>query len=141
AKAAARHGGLYASHIRNEGERLLDAIQEAITVGRAGGLPVHVSHIKCSGRGFWGQAADAVALIEKARAAGQVVTADQYPYLASSTSLRATLIPTQYREGKNEEIRARLDDPVTGPKIRSAVERALGGRDGGRAIRVAQYRA
>jgi N-acyl-D-aspartate/D-glutamate deacylase len=141
AKVAARHGGLYASHIRNEGDRLLDAIQEAITIGREGGLPVHVSHIKCSGRRFWGQAADAVALIEKARAAGQVVTADQYPYLASSTSLRAMVVPAQYREGSARDLLARLDDPEQGPRIKDAIERALAGRDGGQALRVARYAA
>jgi N-acyl-D-aspartate/D-glutamate deacylase len=141
AKVAAKHGGFYASHIRNEGVGLLDAIQEAITIGREAGLPAHVSHIKCSGRQSWGKSGDAIALIEKARAAGQVVTADQYPYTASSTSLRATLIPTQYREGTAQEFRARLDDPEQGPKIRAAVERALSGRQGGQEIRIAQYRA
>ena len=87
---------IYASHIRDEGAGLLDAIEEAITIGREAGLPVHISHMKCSGRRMWGKSGDAIALIEAAREAGQVVTADQYPYIASSTSLAAMVIPTQY---------------------------------------------
>jgi N-acyl-D-aspartate/D-glutamate deacylase len=87
AKVAAKHGGFYASHIRSEGADVLTAIEEALTIGREAKLPVHISHLKASGRRAWGKAADEVALIEKARQAGQAVTADQYPYTASSTSL------------------------------------------------------
>jgi len=66
------------------------------------------------------------------------VTADQYPYVASSTSLRATLVPSKYREGTNKEFVARLDDPETGPKIKADVAKALDGRDGGKRIQIAQ---
>src|SRR5262249_49397041 len=79
AKVGAKHGGSYASHIRQEGTGVLTALEEALTIGRDAGLPVHVSHLKASGRKAWGKAADEIALIEKARKAGQVVTADQYP--------------------------------------------------------------
>src|SRR5262249_11069965 len=80
AQVAARHGGFYASPIRDEGPGLLAAIDEAITIGREAKLPVHISHMKASGRRSWGKAGDAIALVEKARQQGQVVTADQYPY-------------------------------------------------------------
>src|SRR5262249_38686391 len=93
AKAAGKHGGMDASHIRDESGGLLDAIDEAIRIGREGGCRVHISHIKASGKGAWGKSSDAVAVIEKARKGGAEVTADQYPYIASSTSLRATLVP------------------------------------------------
>jgi N-acyl-D-aspartate/D-glutamate deacylase len=136
AKVAARHGGIYASHIRHEEVGLLDAIQEAIAIGKEAGLPAHVSHIKCSSRRMWGKSGDAIALIEAARAAGQVVTADQYPYTASSTSLRAMVVPTQYREGSSQQFRDRLADPEFGPKIRNAIERELAERDGGKSLRV-----
>jgi N-acyl-D-aspartate/D-glutamate deacylase len=136
AKVAARHGGIYASHIRHEEAGLLDAIQEAITIGKEAGLPAHISHIKCSGRRMWGKSGDAIALIEAARAAGQVVTADQYPYTASSTSLRAMVVPTQYREGSTQDFRDRLADPELGPKIRAAIEREVADRDNGKALRV-----
>jgi N-acyl-D-aspartate/D-glutamate deacylase len=140
AKVAAKHNGIYASHIRNEGTGLIDAIEEILTIGREAKLPVHVSHIKASGKSAWSKSADAVALIRKARAAGQAVTADQYPYIASSTSLAATLVPTRYRDGSNKEYRARIDDAEKGPQIRKAVEIALKERDGGKGIMIARYR-
>jgi N-acyl-D-amino-acid deacylase len=139
AKVAARYGGLYASHIRNEGTGLLDAIEEAIRIGAESGCRVHVSHIKASGRAAWGKSSDAIALIETARKKGLKVTADQYPYIASSTSLRATLVPAKYREGSQKEFVARLDDPVTGPQMKKDIEAALGGRSGGKAIQIARY--
>lgn len=140
AKPAGRHGGIYASHIRDEGAGLLDAITELIRISKEGGLPGHVSHIKCSGRRAWGQSVAAVKLIENARAAGQAITADQYPYVASSTSLRAMVIPARFREGSAQELKNRLDDPDNGPLLRAAIEQALGGRNGGQSIRIATYR-
>jgi N-acyl-D-aspartate/D-glutamate deacylase len=79
-----------------------------------------------------------VALVGAARKKGQKVTADQYPYIASSTSLRATLVPARYREGTEKEFVARLDDPETGPKIRADVDQALGA-DRGKRIQIARY--
>ncbi len=139
AKVAARHGGFYASHIRNEGVGVLDAIEEALKIGREAGLPVHISHLKASGRRAWGLAADEVALIAKARAAGQAVSADQYPYVASSTSLAATLVPAVFREGEAKEYQARLKDPEQGPRVRAAIQRGIDGHDGGKAVRIARY--
>jgi N-acyl-D-aspartate/D-glutamate deacylase len=139
AKVAARHGGFYASHIRNEGVGVLDAIEEALKIGREAGLPVHISHLKASGRSAWGKVADEVALIAKARAAGQAVSADQYPYVASSTSLAAMLVPPLFREGDAKEYQARLKDPEQGPRIRAAIQRGLDSRDGGKAVRIARY--
>ncbi len=138
AKAAAKHGGLYVSHIRHEGAGLLDAVEEALRVGRESGCPVHVSHIKASGKAAWGKSVDAVALIEAAQKKGQKVTADQYPYVASSTSLRAIVVPARYREGGQKEFVARLDDPTTGPKIRADVARELKG-DGAARLKIARY--
>jgi N-acyl-D-aspartate/D-glutamate deacylase len=140
AKASARHGGLYASHIRDEGVGVLAAIDEALRIGREGGLPVHVSHLKASGRKAWGLAADEIALIEKARKGGQVVTADQYPYVASSTSLSAMVVPARYREGDRKDFLARLDDPDTGPQLRKAIADKIEGRSGGESVRIASYR-
>jgi N-acyl-D-aspartate/D-glutamate deacylase len=139
AKVVARHSGLYASHIRDEGVGLLGALDEALTIGRDAGLPVHISHLKASGRKVWGKAADAVARIDKARQAGQTVTADQYPYTASSTSLRATLIPPALREGDAKDFQARLSDAEQGPRIRAAMEARLQACDDGRALRIARF--
>jgi len=139
ARVVGRHGGLYASHIRNEGVGLLDAIEEAMRIGREGGCRVHVSHIKASGTAAWGKSAAAVALIDDARRKGLAVTADQYPYVASSTSLRATLVPTRYREGSKEDFVKRLDDPTVGPKMKADIAAALEGRAGGARIQIARY--
>lgn len=138
-RVVARHGGIYASHMRDEGSGLLPAIEELLTIGREAGLPVHVSHMKSSGRKNWGKAADAIALIEKARQNGQVVTADQYPYMASSTSLSATIVPTVYREGSDQDFIKRLDDPETGPKLQAALKKALEARRDGADIRIASF--
>jgi N-acyl-D-aspartate/D-glutamate deacylase len=139
AKVAAKHGGFYASHIRDEGVGVLSAIDEAIRIGREAKLPVHISHLKASGRRAWGKSADEIAMIEKARRAGQAVSADQYPYVASSTSLKATVIPARFREGTAKDFVARLDDPEQGKLIRKAIEDAIDGREGGKQIRIARY--
>ena len=139
AKVSARHGGHYASHIRNESTGLLTAIEEALTIGRESGCPIHISHIKASGPAAWGSSGRAVGLIEDARRKGQKVTADQYPYIASSTSLRATLVPTRYREGSNAEFVKRLDDPTVGPKIRADLIEALERGSGPKRLQIARY--
>ena len=84
-------GGLYATHMRNEADGLLDAVREAIRVGEEGGVPVQISHHKASGRNNWGRVRDSLRLIEAARDRGLDVTADQYPYTAGSTSLAAVV--------------------------------------------------
>ncbi len=84
-------GGLYASHMRNEADGLLEAVRETIRVGEEAGVPVQISHHKASGRNNWGRVRDSLRLIEEARARGVDVTADQYPYTAGSTSLFAVV--------------------------------------------------
>src|SRR5258705_1608241 len=91
ARRAGGGPGFYASHIRGEGATLLDAVAEAIRVGREGGLPTQVSHVKAAGRPNWGRVADALALIDAARAQGQDDMGDVYPYTPSSTPLRTPL--------------------------------------------------
>jgi N-acyl-D-amino-acid deacylase len=140
AKVAAKHGGFYASHIRDEGTAVLAATDEAITIGREAGLPVHISHMKASGPKVWGTAGDQIALVEKARKAGQIVTADQYPYTRSSTSLSATVVPAQYREGSRKDFQERLADPDMGPKIRKAIEEKIDGSEGAKRLRIARYK-
>lgn len=135
AKAAARRGGLYASHIRNEEAGLLDALDEAIAVGRQAGCRVHISHIKANEPKNWGKSAAAVGLIEAARRTGQEVTADQYPYVASSTSLRANVVPAKHREGTEKDFVARLADP----QVQKDIAAMLGGRDGAGRYQIARY--
>ena len=95
AKAAAEAGGLYATHIRDEGQLLLDAVGEAIDVGRRAGLPVQISHFKAAGRDNWGRTKDSLRLTEQARAEGVDVTFDAYPYTAASTILWAVARSTE----------------------------------------------
>jgi N-acyl-D-amino-acid deacylase len=127
ARVAGRHRGFYASHIRGEGATLLDAVREAIRVGREGDLPVQISHVKAAGRPNWGKLVEELALIDAARADGQDVMADVYPYTASSTSLR-TLLPDWALEGGIEAMLKRLGDPDSRARIRNDVERPAGGQ-------------
>lgn len=140
AKVIAAHGGIYASHIRNESTHLLDAVEEALEIGRRAGLPVHISHLKSSGPKAWGLVRKASELIEKARAEGQTVTADQYPYAASSTSLGALLLPASAREGGNDALKERLNDPEKEAKIRAFIAQSLEERSERAPIRIASYR-
>jgi N-acyl-D-amino-acid deacylase len=87
AKIVGQHQGLYASHMRNEGDRVLEAIDEALEIGTAAGIPVHLSHLKASGKNNWGRGKDILQKLLDARAAGHQVTGDQYAYTASSTGL------------------------------------------------------
>jgi dihydroorotase/N-acyl-D-amino-acid deacylase len=124
AKVAARYGGGYASHIRSEGNQLVEAIDEAIHVGEAAGTWVEIHHIKASGKANWGKMPQAVAAIEAARARGVDVTADQYPYAASGTDLDA-IIPNWAHAGGSDSMLARIADPATRQRI--AAELTTGG--------------
>lgn len=139
AKVVGKHGGFYASHIRNESKDLLGAIDEALKIGQASGARVHISHFKSSGPEAWGLIRQAAAQIEAARKAGQIVTADQYPYIASSTSLEAMVVPTWAREGGNKGMQQRLTDPEQTAKIREAVLQDLKLRGNEAPIRIARY--
>jgi N-acyl-D-aspartate/D-glutamate deacylase len=139
AKVVGEHGGIYASHIRHEDVQLLVAVSEALDIGRQGKLPVHISHFKASGRDAWGLVRRAAGLIEEAHARGETVTADQYPYIASSTSLDAIVIPTWARAGGHKELLARLDDPEQATRIRDAVAEALIKSDDGQRLKIARY--
>jgi N-acyl-D-amino-acid deacylase len=87
AEIAAQHGGIYMTHMRDEGERLLEAIEEAVRIARQAGLPLEISHHKAAGRGSWGKTEQSIALIEKERADGADINFDAYPYTAGSTIL------------------------------------------------------
>src|SRR5262245_37802233 len=139
AKVADKHCGCYASHIRDESLAVMEAIAEIIAIAHKAGLRVHISHIKVSGRRAWGKAPDVIALIRRERTKGTKITADQYPYIASSTSLTATIIPARFREGSTKDLILRLDDKDVGPRMIKSIEDRLGGRDGGKSIRIASF--
>jgi len=139
AKIAAQHKGFYASHIRDESDAVLAAIEEILEIARRAGIRVHISHIKVSGRSVWGKAPDVIAILRRARKNAIEVTADQYPYTASSTSLSATLIPAKYREGSAEALIERIDDSEIGPKVKKAIEQRIADHVGGKSVKIARY--
>ena len=138
AKVAAKYGGVYATHMRNEGDDEMAALQEAFRIGREAGLPVEIFHLKASGKHNRGKMRQVVEAIEAARAAGLDVTADQYPYVAGATAL-GSAIPPRFHDGGREAFLARLRDPQQRAAIRhdltatGAVEnlwRGAGGAEG-----------
>ena len=123
AKAAAKKGGIYASHIRNEGDAEMDALNEAFRIGREANIPVEIFHLKVAGKQNWGKMPQVIAAIEQARASGVDVTADQYPYTGAATSLGA-VIPPKYHAGGPDEFVKRLKDPAIREQIRKDVTSA-----------------
>ncbi len=124
ARVAARYGGLYATHMRNEGEKVADAIRESIQIGEQAGLPVEISHFKVSSKRLWGQSTMTIALVREARARGLMVTVDQYAYTASSTSLDSRL-PTWLRAGGLDEAKKRLTDKATRERVKNEMKEGL----------------
>jgi N-acyl-D-amino-acid deacylase len=121
AKVASRYGGVYATHMRNEGDSEMAALDEAFRIGREAHIPVEIFHLKVSGKQNWGRMQEVVRKIEEARASGIDVTADQYPYIAGATSLGAS-IPPWAHEGGNDQFVARLKDPATREKIKAEMK-------------------
>jgi N-acyl-D-amino-acid deacylase len=110
AKVAAKYNGIYASHMRDEGDSVTYAIEEALTIGREARIPVEISHFKLSGQQNWGRSKETVPMIEAARNEGIEVTIDQYPYTASSTSI-STLLPDEILADGQDSIKAKLQKP------------------------------
>lgn len=122
AKVAADHGGIYVSHIRDEGDYLLAAVEEAIGIGRQSGAPVHISHFKSMQIPNWGRVREAATMIEKARAEGLTITADQYPYTANSFSLAdATLPDTQVRWSRADLTQRMANEPEFATLVRRVI--------------------
>ncbi len=123
AKIASKYNGVYATHMRDEGDSVTYAIEEALTIGREAYIPVEISHFKLSGQHNWGRSKVTVPMIEKARKEGIEVTIDQYPYTASSTSI-STLIPDEILADGQDSIKARLQRPeVKKYVVKSILER------------------
>lgn len=124
AKVAARYGGIYSVHMRSEGLNIREAIDETIRIGEEAHLPVHIMHFKVSGKNSWGKIGEAIAQINAARARGVEVTADQYPYIASSTGLTARL-PDWASDGGTRKLLERLRDPEQREKVRVATAESM----------------
>jgi N-acyl-D-amino-acid deacylase len=118
AQVAAQYGGIYATHLRSEGRTQMAALDEAIRIGREGGLPVEVFHLKVAGKDRWGQMNQVVQKIEAARASGVDVAASMYPYLAGATAL-ASALPPWVADGGPAKMLDRLEDPKVRARIRT----------------------
>ena len=121
AKAMAPLGGVYITHMRSEGDRLLEAVAEALRIGREGGVPVEIYHLKAAGEANWPKARTVVATIDSARAAGQDVAADQYPYPAGQNNFSSCIPPWAHADGRLLE---RLRDPAVRVRLRAEMTAA-----------------
>jgi len=119
-----KRGGIYATHMRSESDKIVEAVRESIHVGEHSGAKVEVSHLKACGTTCFGKAVDALEEIQRARARGVDVSADQYPYIATATGLE-TMIPAWAHSGGEEALRSRLNDPAARAKIKAELERDL----------------
>jgi N-acyl-D-aspartate/D-glutamate deacylase len=124
-KVAGEYGGGYFTHMRNEGDRLLEAIDEALRIGTAAGTPVHIYHLKTAGQANWPKMDLALARIKAARAAGQQVAADVYPYINNGLGIRALLHPRHAAQGQ-ADLLERLKSPAIRAEMRKEME-TLGG--------------
>jgi dihydroorotase/N-acyl-D-amino-acid deacylase len=131
AKVAARFGGIYISHMRDEAAGVIDSVKETIAIGERGGLPTQVTHHKIIGPGNWGRSVETLRLIDEARARGVDATIDQYPYTASSTSIQAALLPAWAQEGGRQNVLKRLKDPAARAKIKAESVRIIRNERGG----------
>jgi N-acyl-D-amino-acid deacylase len=142
ARVAANAGGLYASHMRNEGTELEASVEEALRIGAAAAGRVQISHLKVDSPSRWGASARALALIDAARKQGQEVEADQYAYTAASSSL-GIRFPSWALEGGQPKITERLNDPATWGRVKDEIRGLLAER-GLKDLsfaRIASYRA
>jgi N-acyl-D-aspartate/D-glutamate deacylase len=143
AREAGRRGGVYDSHLRDESSYsigLAASVEEALEIGRAARLAVNISHIKALGVDVQGQAPAIVARIEAARRAGQRVTADQYPWSASGTSLAAALVPRWAQDGGRARLIERLGDPSLAARLRAEMADNLRRRGGAASLLVTEGR-
>jgi N-acyl-D-aspartate/D-glutamate deacylase len=125
AAVAGRHGGRYYTHMRNEGDRLIEAIDEALRIGAAANTPVHIYHLKTAGQGNWGKMDLAIARIRAARAAGQDVAVDVYPYINNGLGIRAMLHPRNAERGQRALLES-LKDPAVRARMRAEMETESG---------------
>lgn len=125
ASVVGEYGGGYYTHMRNEGDKLLEAVDEALDIGRTANTPVHIFHLKAAGKSNWPKIAEAIAKIKSARGQGQQVTADIYPYINNGLGIAALIHPRHFTNGRPQLIR-RLDEPKLREEIRNEMENVGG---------------
>jgi N-acyl-D-amino-acid deacylase len=126
AAVAGEYGGRYYTHMRNEGDQLLEAIDEALEIGSVGKTPVHIYHLKAAGRQNWGKMQLAIARIKAARAAGQQVTADIYPYVNNGLGMDALIHPRHFGEGREKFLSRLTSDAELRAEVRHEIETTTG---------------
>lgn len=125
-EVVAKHGGIYSSHIRNEGLGVFDAVREAIEIGERAKVPVDIIHLKIADQQYWGRMAEVISLIEDARRRGVNVQANVYPYTRGNNDL-VNIIPPWAHEGGTQELIARLKNPEQRVRIRKAIQDGIPG--------------
>lgn len=142
AKVAAQYGGIYASHIRDESDYsigLVAAVKEAIEIGEKANIPVEIAHLKALGKPVWGKSVEILNLVKQARARGIDVTFDQYPYVASETSLMGSIVPRWAVAGGEAKMKERLLDPPTKEKIKKEMLVSIDKRGGPEKLFIATF--
>jgi len=124
ARTAKQHGGIYSSHIRDEGEGVFRAIDEAIQVGKGAGIPVDIIHMKIAHKKLWGRANEIIAMVQKARDEGFDIRANVYPYTAGQNNL-SSIVPPWAHDGGREKLLERLKDPSARKRMREEVMNGL----------------
>jgi len=124
ARTAKQHGGIYSSHIRDEGEGVFRAIDEAIQVGKGAGIPVDIIHMKIAHKKLWGRANEIIAMVQKARDEGFDIRANVYPYTAGQNNL-SSIVPPWAHDGGREKLLERLKDPAARKRMREEVMNGL----------------
>lgn len=127
-EVAAEYGGIYSTHMRTEGAGVFKAVAEALEIGRRARLPVDIIHLKIAEHKLWGKMPELVARIANARAQGQLVEANVYPYRAGQNNL-SSIIPPWAHEGGNQALIARLKDPALRPRLESEILNGIPGSD------------
>lgn len=126
AKVVSRYGGIYATHVRGEGDTIIDSVREAIEIGERANVPVEIFHLKVAGKNNWGRMPEVVALIDVARARGVDVNANQYPYIAAAHPM-LPLLPPWALEGGVDKTMDRLRDPQLRARMKQDIENGLAG--------------
>jgi N-acyl-D-amino-acid deacylase len=126
AKVSKQYGGIYSSHIRDEGERVFEAVQEAINVGKGANVPVDIIHMKIAHKNLWGRVNEIIAMVQKARDEGFNIQANVYPYTAGQNNL-SSIIPPWAVDGGRDAMIARLKNPALRPRLRREILNGLPG--------------
>lgn len=128
AKVVAQHGGIYTTHMRSEGDRLIESLEEALEIGEKAHVPVHISHYKCTGVENWGKVKQGFKMMDELRKKGFDVTCDAYPWIAGVTPL-IDYLPHWAQEGGTTEILKRLKNPQLRRKIKNDMEKGVPGEE------------